>query len=254
MGEIELNVLITPSNSNDGTPVNLPDASRFVRITYKSSHLIKLQAREGNEEGTGCVHGGSHPRIDLAPSPNQFRTIKIPWTAFRQDGLPNGKLLNIHNLCKFNFVNYNPVSGAFFRNKISYPLILRNMKTRLYLLLLTALFFSNNGYSQKKIDINGVWEDINPGVQNAVAIVSEQNGKVIFSHYLEWKGQKFVESGTGKRTGNTIVYTVDVTLPIKGWATQGTHTLTLSEDGNTLEGTFIDNKKRTGPIAFKRVR
>lgn len=117
LGEIELNVLITPSNSNDGVPTNLPDDSRFVRITYKSSHLIKLQAREGNEEGTGCVHGGSHPRVDLAPSPNQFRTIKIPWTAFRQDGLPNGKLLNIHNLCKFNFVNYNPVSGAFLEIK-----------------------------------------------------------------------------------------------------------------------------------------
>lgn len=129
------------------------------------------------------------------------------------------------------------------------------MKTKLCLLLFTVLFFSNNGYSQsKKIDINGVWEDINPGVQNAVAIVSEQNGKVIFSHYLEWKGQKFVESGIGKRTGNTIVYTVEVTLPIEGWATQGTHTLILSEDGNTLEGTFIDNKKRTGPISFKRVR
>ncbi|WP_374173727.1 hypothetical protein [Flavobacterium tructae] len=129
------------------------------------------------------------------------------------------------------------------------------MKTKLCLLLFTVLFFSNNSYSQsKKIDINGVWEDINPGVQNAVAIISEQNGKVIFSHYLEWKGQKFVESGIEKRTGNTIVYTVDVTLPIKGWATQGTHTLILSEDGNTLEGTFIDNKNRTGPISFKRVR
>lgn len=133
------------------------------------------------------------------------------------------------------------------------------MKTRFYLLLFTV-FFLNTNYGQnnnklpKPIDINGVWEDINPGVQNAVAIVSEQNGKVIFSHYLEWKGQKFVESGTGKRIGNTIVYTVDVTLPIEGWATQGTHTLTLSEDGNTLEGTFLDNKKRTGPIAFKRVR
>lgn len=133
------------------------------------------------------------------------------------------------------------------------------MKTRLLLLVLTTVFLSNFGYSQKKtatpkIDINGVWEDINPGVQNAVAIISEQNGKVIFSHYLEWKGQKFVESGTGKRTGNTIVYRVDVTLPIEGWATAGTHTLKLSEDGNLLKGTFIDNKKRSGPIAFKRVR
>ncbi|MBS7233271.1 hypothetical protein KHA90_19820 [Flavobacterium psychroterrae] len=133
------------------------------------------------------------------------------------------------------------------------------MKTRLFLSLFVALLFLNFGYSQKKstpqkIDINGVWEDINSDVRNAVAIISEQNGKVIFSHYLEWKGQKFVESGIGKRIGNTIGYTVDVTLPIKDWATAGTHTLTLSEDGNTLEGTFIDNKKRTGKIAFKRVR
>ncbi|WP_035647860.1 hypothetical protein [Flavobacterium sp. ASV13] len=131
------------------------------------------------------------------------------------------------------------------------------MKTRLFLLLFIS--FLNFGYSQKKatapkIDINGIWEDINSGVQNAVAIISDQNGKIIFSHYLEWKGQKFVESGTGKRTGNTITYTVNVTLPIEGWATAGTHTLVLSEDGHTLEGTFKDNKDRSGPIAFRRVR
>jgi hypothetical protein len=132
------------------------------------------------------------------------------------------------------------------------------MKTLLSLLFFFVLF-SNFGFSQNKSDvskedINGVWEDINSGVQNAVAIISEQNGKVIFSHYLEWKGQKFVESGTGKRNGKTIIYTVDVTLPIEGWATKGTHTLTLSEDGNTLKGTYIDNKKREGSISFKRVR
>ncbi|MEN2400544.1 hypothetical protein GKZ90_0012200 [Flavobacterium sp. MC2016-06] len=133
------------------------------------------------------------------------------------------------------------------------------MKNKIYFFLLFLIAISNFGYSQeksisKKIDINGVWEDINSGVQNAVAIISEQNGKIIFSHYLEWKGQKFVESGIGKRVGNTIIYTVDVTLPIEGWATQGEHTLTLSEDGNRLEGTFTDNKKRSGSIAFKRIR
>lgn len=133
------------------------------------------------------------------------------------------------------------------------------MKTKFFLLFFVITVSSNFSYSQKKsttpkTDINGVWEDVNPDVKNAVVIISEQNGKVIFSHYLEWKGQKFVESGIGKRMGNRIGYTVDVTLPIKGWATAGTHTLTLSEDGNTLEGTFVDNKKRTGPIAFKRIR
>ena len=117
IGEIELNVLITSSASNDGVPTNLSNNSRFVKITYKSTQPIKLQAREGNETGTGCVHGGSHPRVDLPASPNRFKTIKITWTAFKLDGLPNGKLLNIHNLCKFNFVNYHPVSEALLEIK-----------------------------------------------------------------------------------------------------------------------------------------
>lgn len=117
VGEIELNVLITDSGSNDGAPTNLSDDSKFVTIIYKSSHLIKLQAREGNKEGTGCVHGGSHPRVDLEASPKKFKTVKIPWSDFKQDGLPDGKLLDSHNLCKFNFVNYNPVSGAFLAIK-----------------------------------------------------------------------------------------------------------------------------------------
>ena len=116
-GEIELNVMITASESNDGVPTNLPSESKFIEITYQSSQIIKLQAREGNSEGTGCVHGGSHPRVTLPASPNKFKTIKIPWTHFKQDELPNGKLLNIHNICKFNFVNYNPVSGSVLKIK-----------------------------------------------------------------------------------------------------------------------------------------
>lgn len=116
-GEIELNVMITPSEINDGIATNLPNDSKFVEITYQSSQIIKLQAREGNAEGTSCIHGGSHPRVSLPASPKHFSTIKIPWTAFRQDELPDGKLLDIHNLCKFNFVNYNPVSGSVLNIK-----------------------------------------------------------------------------------------------------------------------------------------
>lgn len=116
VGEIELNVTIIPSDSNDAIPVNL-SRSTFVSITYRSSQLIKLQAREGNENGTGCMHGGSHPRVDLPASPEKYTTVKIPWTNFKKDGLPHGKLLNIHNLCKFNFVNYNPVAGSLLEIK-----------------------------------------------------------------------------------------------------------------------------------------
>lgn len=116
-GEIELNVMITPSETNDGVPTDLSDDSKTVEITYQSTQIIKLQAREGNDEGTGCVHGGSHPRVSIPASPKHFSTIKIPWSDFRQDELPNGKLLNIHNICKFNFVNYNPVPGSVLKIK-----------------------------------------------------------------------------------------------------------------------------------------
>ncbi len=113
VGEIELNVMITESDSNDGAPTNISDASKLVTITYKSSHQIKIQAREGNDSGTGCVHGGTHAMADLPASPDKFVTIKIPWLDFKL----NGKPVNIHNLCKFNFVNYHPVSGAFLEIK-----------------------------------------------------------------------------------------------------------------------------------------
>ncbi|MFC4747885.1 hypothetical protein [Flavobacterium branchiicola] len=116
-GEIELNVTIIPSETNEGIPKNLSDNSGFVTIIYKSTQLIKLQAREGNAEGTGCVHGGSHPMADLPASPKRFITLKIPWKNFRQDGLSDVKLLNIHNLCKFNFVNYKPISGSILEIK-----------------------------------------------------------------------------------------------------------------------------------------
>lgn len=116
-GEIELNVMITPSETNDGVPTHLSDDSKTVEITYQSTQIIKIQAREGNDKGTGCVHGGSHPRVSIPASPKHFSTIKIPWSDFRQDELPNGKLLNIHNICKFNFVNYNPVPGSVLKIK-----------------------------------------------------------------------------------------------------------------------------------------
>nr|WP_241774354.1 hypothetical protein [Flavobacterium sp. Root935] len=116
-GEIELNVMITASETNDGISTNLSSESKYVEITYQSTQIIKLQAREGNPEGTRCVHGGSHPRVSLPASPNHFRTIKIPWLNFKQDELPDGKVLDIHNLCKFNFVNYSPVSGDVLRIK-----------------------------------------------------------------------------------------------------------------------------------------
>ena len=111
-GEIELHVPIISTKLNKGLPMRLPNSSTYIEITYKSTHLIKLQAREGNQKGTDCVHGGSQPRVDIPPSPKKFTTMKIPWSDFKLNGVPDGKLLDINNLCKFNFVNYNPIAGA----------------------------------------------------------------------------------------------------------------------------------------------
>ncbi|MEE9374667.1 MAG: hypothetical protein V3V00_16550, partial [Saprospiraceae bacterium] len=111
-GEIELNVMITPCGQNNGPPTILPVNSSFLELVYKSSQPIKLQAREGNEAGTDCIHGGSHPRVDLPKVVNSFRKVRIPWSKFRQDELQDGKLLDINNICKLNFVNYYPEPGA----------------------------------------------------------------------------------------------------------------------------------------------
>lgn len=126
------------------------------------------------------------------------------------------------------------------------------MKNSLFLLF--AFLLTHYSFSQQKIAIDGVWKDDNAGVTNAVAIFSEQaNNQIIFTHYLEFQGQKFVESGIGIRDGNTITYTVKVTKPIAGWATEGIHTLLISEDGQRLEGTYSDNMNTAGAIAFIKV-
>lgn len=129
------------------------------------------------------------------------------------------------------------------------------MKTKHYFFYACTLVFSQLAFSQNKTSIDGVWKDDNNGVSNAVAIFSEQdNNQIVFTHYLEWKGQKFIESGIGKREGNVIICKVKVTTPIEGWATEGVHTLTISEDGKSLNGTYSDNKSRSGSLSFIKMR
>ncbi len=113
-GEIELNVPIKPSSLNDGLPIKLPAQSKYVEITYRSTDAMKLQAREGNATGTGCMHGGSHPMSTIPASPQRFTTVKLYWKDFYQYGLSTSRVLDTHDLCKLNFVNYKPTSGSVF--------------------------------------------------------------------------------------------------------------------------------------------
>ncbi|MFM7022778.1 MAG: hypothetical protein ACKOXB_07340 [Flavobacteriales bacterium] len=120
----------------------------------------------------------------------------------------------------------------------------------LFILFFFLALFAN---AQDKLNLNGLWQDsCGTSFSNCYAIISQDGNQIKFSHYLEWEGQSFVETGKGKLKGRTIVYNVKVTQKISGWATEGVHELTLSPDGNTLRGSYKDNKGNTGTIVLKR--
>jgi len=123
--------------------------------------------------------------------------------------------------------------------------------------LLTLLFglFLSTSLLSKDIanDINGLWEDsTGNSFTNCHAIFSVKNDSVFMTHYLEFNGTPFVEHGGGIISNDSLIYSVIVTKGIPGWSTAGVHRLKISNKGNTLRGTYHDNKGNTGPIVFKR--
>lgn len=107
--------------------------------------------------------------------------------------------------------------------------------------------------AQDNINLNGIWRDsTSTEFTNCYAVISQDGNKITINHYLEWKGQPFVESGKGTLKGRNLQYKVKVTLQIKGWATKGVHELILSSDGKTLRGSYKDNAGNSGPIVLKR--
>tara|TARA_B100001173_G_scaffold311601_1_gene329405 strand:- start:3666 stop:4046 length:381 start_codon:yes stop_codon:yes gene_type:complete len=122
------------------------------------------------------------------------------------------------------------------------------MKTLLYTFFISLPIFT---FSQ---DFSGVWADSsNVNFSNCTAIFSVKKDSVFMTHYLEFKGNPFIEYGYGIVAGNKIKYEVYVTLQVPGWkATKGNHILTLSEDGTTLRGTYEDNLGNKGNLVFKR--
>ena len=113
------------------------------------------------------------------------------------------------------------------------------------------LFFPLITFSQ---NFNGVWTDSSStDFSNCTAIFSVKKDSVFMTHYLEFKGNPFVEYGAGIIKGNKIEYTVYVTVQVPGWnSSKGHHILTISEDGKTLRGTYEDDAGNKGNIVFKR--
>jgi hypothetical protein len=119
--------------------------------------------------------------------------------------------------------------------------------------LLCALFILI-GTSSFAQDINGVWSDSSStSFKNCYAIFSIQEDSVFMTHYIEFNGTPFVEHGEGTIKDNVLKYHVVVTKRIPGWtATAGDHILKLSDDGETLRGTYKDNTGNSGSLVFKR--
>tara|TARA_B100000674_G_scaffold129521_1_gene99776 strand:- start:7927 stop:8313 length:387 start_codon:yes stop_codon:yes gene_type:complete len=122
------------------------------------------------------------------------------------------------------------------------------MKKLLSGLIIAFPFFT---FSQ---NFNGVWTDSSStDFSNCTAVFSVKKDSVFMTHYLEFKGNPFVEYGAGIVNGNQIQYTVYVTVQVPGWnSKKGYHILTVSEDGKTLRGTYEDDSGNKGNLVFKR--
>ena len=71
-------------------------------------------------------------------------------------------------------------------------------------------------------------------------------------HFFHYKGKPFFEKGEGSFKAGVLKYHVAVLQPIDDWPRSGYHELTLSEDGQTLEGFYVDAKGNRGVLKLYR--
>ena len=136
--------------------------------------------------------------------------------------------------------------------------MLKITKTILFSILLFA--FAISCQKQEKTQnlslysFNGIWADSNSvDFKNCYAVYSTIGDSIHMSHYLEFKGQPFFETGSGIIKGDSIIYHVDVIRMIPDWGPEGgTHYLKLSNNNNTLKGHFITDSGHKGSLTLKR--
>lgn len=124
-----------------------------------------------------------------------------------------------------------------------------------YLVLVITLFcgMASNSHAQEVVLLDGLWGDVNTtDFTNGTMIIAQDGNTIYVSHYVEYKGVAMVEYGIGTRSGDVLDYEVNVTRPIPGWVEKGHHTLTLSEDGQRLEGHYQSIAGK-GPLLFERL-
>ena len=101
--------------------------------------------------------------------------------------------------------------------------------------------------------LNGLWQDAaQDPFANCYASYHVDNARLTMIHFFQYDGKPFFEKGQGTFKDGVLKYHVDVLQTIDDWSTQGYHELTLSADGNALEGFYIDAKGNRGPLKFYR--
>ena len=100
---------------------------------------------------------------------------------------------------------------------------------------------------------SGLWQDTSAApFSNCYASYHVEQGSLTMIHFFHYQGKPFFETGQGSFKDGVLKYKVQVLQGIDDWPTSGYHELTLSEDGNTLEGFYLSAKGQRGPLKFIR--
>jgi hypothetical protein len=98
-------------------------------------------------------------------------------------------------------------------------------------------------------NISGLWGDgdRNPSLTNYQVIYSQIGNKINSAGHCEWNGTPVVWHGSGFIDGNKVEISFTYSKS-PGWndGDSGKHVFTLSPDGKTLSGKWINNRGQSG--------
>ena len=116
---------------------------------------------------------------------------------------------------------------------------------------ITAFFFlllSINLFGQ---DINGVWSETSTADhENSTVVICQLGEQVYLTCYWEYKGQPVVWKGECTRNGNQLEFDTKHAKIIKGWDPNVRQKLTISNDGKSMSGKWVNSKNESGSVSY----
>ena len=106
---------------------------------------------------------------------------------------------------------------------------------------------------QKNAALNGLWQDsAQAPFSNCYVSYHIDKGDLTMIHFFHYQGKPFFEKGQGTFKAGVLKYHVEVLQGIDDWPRKGYHQLSLSEDGQILEGFYVDATGRRGELQFHK--